>query len=523
MLLYAESHYPRRWPSLTRRAEPEIVADVPWRVEPGAPVPLLLTARDAHWYPVRLESLGLIARRADAPSGRPALMAEYPIGEAIAAPWWWRLVEVPPLPEPGDYLVAPVIRYTVGGRAREAVADNYRGTSHRPFLMRVAAQRWPVPSGWWPGDAHVHTAFTRDQIEFGPPLAAIAQMSRAMGLAWAALTDHSYDLDDSRESYLANDPALPRWHDLLAELPQDGACLIAGEEVSCGNARGRNVHLLAMGIREHIPGAGDSAERLLHTRPDLSIPEVIRRTRAQGGIAVAAHPGHTPPWRERVVFRRGAWEAADLATGLDGVQFWNGERDAGFHRGMAGWVQLLLSGKRTPALAGSDSHGAFGRSRQVRVPWLSIADDRRHLFGRTRTVVRADAPMEHPLVDALAAGRSYLTDGPALVIEAVAETDRRGIGDRVLGPVCAVAIHARSTAEWGAIDRIGIAVGIVGEAAERWRWRAPGGGYECEWEAPLVLPPGRDAYVRAEAYTRSTADAPGAMAFTNPIWISGGG
>jgi len=533
MLLYAETHYPGWMPSIVRRREPEIVADVPWRVEPGMPIPVLLLIADADSYPVHIDALTLSADRTDdGPDGGPAYRREVPIGESVATGWWWRMFEIPPRARPGAYSVTVTIRYrleNVGSRRRQsriAVTDNYRGTSHRPFSVRVAAERWPLPEGSFAGDAHVHTAYTRDQVEFGPPIEAISAMSRAMGVSWATLTDHSYDLDDSEASYMASDDSLPRWRGMLSDAQVCGGsgrrtCLIPGEEISCGNSRGRNVHLLGLGMTEYVPGSGDSAERPLHTRPDLPAGEAARLVRAQGGAVFAAHPGHIPPLGERIVFRRGAWTSSDFSEDgdarIDGMQFWNGETDAGFRRGRRLWIASLLAGREVVALAGNDSHGSFGRFRQVRLPWLSLTDDTRHLYAKARTVVRAESLSEQSVLAAIVAGRSYLTDGPELTLEVRSDSDAAAPGETCVASsgerVVAVA-KVRSTAEWGRIERIDLYYGVFGESEERCRSeQIATGHFEAERGARFeAAGPG---YIRAEAVTRT-----GSMALTNPVRIA---
>jgi len=515
MLLYAETHYPRFGPSRIRKSEPELAADVPWRVEPGTGIPVLLVVKDAHWYPVFLERLTLIVE--DAGTGSDVATIEHVLNERVTSIWWWHLVEIPSLPS-GTYRVSPVLTYRCGDAWHSVVADNYRGTSHRPFTVSVGGERWPIPEGWQAGDVHTHTEYTRDQVEFGPPLPAIAAMSRSMGVRWVALTDHSYDLDDSEQDYLVDAPELPRWKAFLrgCSEPHEEVCLIPGEEVSCGNRKGRNVHLLGLGLSQYIPGKGDSAERPTRTRPDLAVPEVIRRIRDQDGLAIAAHPGHRSPLAERIIFRRGTWEWDDLTEpGLGGMQFWNGPRDRGFERGLEAWVRLLLSGRRMVGLAGNDSHGAFGRSRRVRLPWVSLADDERHLFGRVRTVVGTEKGTPQAVLAALAEGRCYLTDGPALTLEVATAAGRFPLGSTAPVPVMRAIIAASSTSDWGAIERVGLAVGIIGERGERWTWQGVSGDlFSVTWEPAIDVK--QAAYVRAEVRTKD-----GACAFTNPIWISG--
>jgi hypothetical protein len=299
-------------------------------------------------------------------------------------------------------------------------------------------------------------------------------------------------------------------------VPRDGVCIIPGEEVSCGNRAGRNVHLLALGIRQHIAGKGDSAERPFHTHPDHAIPDVIANVHEQGGIAIAAHPGCAPPIAERVIFRRGKWDWRDLTEpSLAGIQAWNGRDDAGFVCGMEQWVRLLLSGARIPMSAGNDSHGAFGRARHVTIPWIALADDHLHLFGSVRTVVQTPELSEKALLAGIAAGRSYVTDGPGMRFQAASAGATGGLGDTV--PCGKVALRAEgfSTFEFGHIERLGIACGVIGEDEEWWRWFAPETG-ALEFQAEMTEGFERPGYVRVEVQT----DA-GKRAISNPIWISG--
>ena len=512
MLLYAETHYPRIWPSRFALSEPEIITDVPWWVAPGQRIPLVLLVKDAHGYPVHVDSVRVAVRNATGHVGQWT----FSINQRIRERLWFQVFHLPSLPS-GDYLVEPVIQYISKGRRRKAIADNYRLTSHAPFNLHVGHASWPHPEGWASGDAHVHTSYTSDQAEFGPPVSVITDMAKAMDLQWAALTDHSYDLDDSEDSYLVNDPELPRWNAFQEEVAADesGVCLIAGEEVSCGNSSDRNVHLLALNTAEHISGKGDSAEVLTPQKPDLTIPEVVERVNGQGGLAVAAHPGFRPIAAEQLLFRRGGWTWPDVSVdNLGGLQIWNGARNREFRRGMRMWTQLLLQGKQIPVLAGNDSHGSFGRFRQVSIPWLFMTDDTQHLFARARTVVEAPVCDKATVMESLAHGKSYLSDGPSLLMYAESDSDYHSIGARVDEPLHSVVLEAVSIEDWGGIERIGIGVGICGEQAESWRWfRFPRTPMNAEQEIRFTLD--KPGYVRAEVWTTS-----GASALTNPIYVT---
>jgi len=56
--LYAETHFRFRIPfSRYFKREPELIFDTPWRLEPSQKLSIFLVVKDAHLYPVKLESV----------------------------------------------------------------------------------------------------------------------------------------------------------------------------------------------------------------------------------------------------------------------------------------------------------------------------------------------------------------------------------------------------------------------------------------------------------------------------------
>jgi hypothetical protein len=216
-------------------------------------------------------------------------------------------------------------------------------------------------------------------------------------------------------------------------------------------------------------------------------------------LAIASHPGESPPILERLILRRDQWHDGDVSCdGLDALQVWNGRRGRDFRRGMQMWVNLLLSGRRIPIIGGNDSHGAFNRSRHIHIPWLSIGEGTGHRFGNVRTVVAAKSRAVKDILASIAAGRCYITDGPALDIQ---------LADG------GVRITARSCLEFGGITRICVGAGVPGETRERWQIREMSGNpMEAEWIVPFDMNRG---YARAEV--RTTSDQ---SALTNPVMLS---
>ncbi|MCK5380552.1 MAG: CehA/McbA family metallohydrolase, partial [Candidatus Latescibacteria bacterium] len=427
-VLYAETHY--TFPglfSLLKRRQPEILADAPFRVEPSSPIPLLCLIKDAHRYPITLERVSVSVR---APSGSIQRI-DFPLHVSISEPFWHRVLPVEAF-EPGRTLLDVRFYATRKGKRWTVRNDNYRTVSHDPLLVEVAPEPLPRAADWYYGEPHAHTQYTNDQVEFGAPIAATVELARAMGLSWFAATDHSYDLDDCSDNFLRNDPDHPLWRALKRDIERahqehpDFVALI-GEEVSCGNAAGQNVHLLAYGLSDLIVGKGDSAERWFRTRPDRSVSDVLEEVRRQGGVAYAAHPLEPTPFFQRKLVRRGNWHWEDLLQdGLSGLQFWNGKQDRGLVRGKQAWIALLLEGKRVFALGGDDAHGNFNRFRQIGVPFVTMRESNQQRFGAVRTALYLPDGLSKPgMLEALRTGRSVITDGPFVAFHLESEAGER--------------------------------------------------------------------------------------------------
>jgi hypothetical protein len=383
---------------------------------------------------------------------------------------------------------------------------------------------------WYPGDPHVHSNFTEDQAEFGAPPEAIERVARAMGFSWTAITDHSYDLDDQPEDPLTQDPDLKKWHHLVGLIsrlnrPEENFVTLLGEEVSCGNARGRNVHLLAFGVPTFIPGAGDGAERWLRAKPTLRVQEVLERVDHHGGVAYAAHPEEFGSTLEKILLRRGPWTLGDYSQpGLSGLQIWNGKRDGKLVKGLDRWRQLLLRGKKLFLIGGNDAHGNFNRFRQLRLPFLAMRESREQVFGRVRTHLHCPGGLSpENLLRALRAGGAVTTDGPFVTFQVLDETGRRAsLGESIAGEEFAVEMWGKSCREFGALERIDVYCGQIGDRAERRiRTLRRGRDFRDSTQVNLRVEPfrvGRSCYIRLEL--KSVAGARRWHAMTNPIWLN---
>ncbi len=508
--LYPEIHYRFKAFPLNRyfRSQPEIIADAPFRLEPGHALPVLLLVKDSDRFPIILEGVNIEAQ------GREQYFRRhFSFGRELICKRWWHHIEWVELPDESDctWEINVTWRVQIADRHYNITNDNLPGLSHGPLKVRQSGQSLPRKDGWIFGDLHAHTSYTEDQVEFGAPLDAYYHLGQACGLSFSLTADHSYDLDDLPGSFNENDPNLTRFKFRSAEIArlnrdhQGAFSLIPGCELSVANDRGRNVHLLLLNQREFLPGSGDSAERWFHTRAEFSIDEVIKKLKDEV-LAVAAHPLMKPPLLQRLFLKRGSWKRKDLYNEkISALQIWNGQDGKDFRKGIETWVKGLLRGKRWKILAGSDAHGNFNRYRQVGFAMLRLKESNQHIFGQVRTGVRLAGNLSPDnLTNSLKSAPSLVTDGPFAHLELKSQQDGSMLAQ----------VEASSTSEFGELSTVRLYWGNKGEKAERILQE---GGIKGGYSATLYSKiEDLNGYLRVEAITNA-----GRRALTNPLFLNG--
>ena len=529
IFLYAETHYRFKYFfSFLKTSEPEILADAPYRLDPDKPLPILLLAKDAHAYPFEIISVQITVQRNAQFIHSETVQPDRPLH--VENKYWWRVVEIffkDDLSAIYGHLDVYVeIKIKQNGKIKTILNNNHRTSTKTPLKVYRSQSRLPSIPGWIFGDVHTHSTYTEDQVEFGSPIAASTVLCKAMGLSYFCVTDHSYDLDDSVHSYLENDPGVPKWKALQSEVAevnirtQDFA-VVRGEEVSCENADGKTVHLLLLGSRKFFHGSGDGAEKWFQTKCEHTVPSVLSNKELPAA-AYAGHPTEDVPFLQRLLLNRGEWTKGDMASpGLDGIQILNGELSDSFRNGLDVWKWLLLKGEKKFIAAGNDAHGNFNRFIQIGIPFFKIKEKETQLFGKMKTVLFS-SPNENAVISALKQGRSVITNGPLLVIDA--ETDRNGngrIGDTVRGERFILKIKGQTSAEFGRFSSITVYIGTIGKKEkiliEQTTFADPYAIHTIsEWETISAF-----SYIRAEGFTTDGqgTDRHG-FCYTNPIWIS---
>lgn len=524
IFLYAETHYRFKYFfSILRKAEPEVIADAPHRLEPGANIPLLILAKDADKYPATLHSVkvnlsqqGTILREID--------LIQEPV--SLNKPLWWNVYELCCDDIRGWLDVEVCIHLDVNGTTKTYFTDNHRTSSHEPLRIFLSDDPLPRETGMFFGDAHTHSDRTNDQVEFGVPIAAAKQLSQSIGLSYFCVADHSYDLDDAVDDFTRNDPSLPKWGSLLEEIRQHNPAsqdfvVVQGEEVSCRNSKDQNVHLLLFGDDNFFAGSGDGAEQWLKTRSENSISEILEK-KQDLAVAFAAHPMESVSLLQRALLGRGPWTNEDMFDKrLTGIQFANGAMNSGFQAGYRAWIDVLLTGQRLFCLAGNDAHGNFNRFRQIGIPFIRVRESDSQLFGKMRTGVFVQGQLDqNHILESLSNGRSIITDGPVANILMKGENTVSSLGSSYSGP-SEFSVTASSSKEFGKIKGVKVFVGIIGDRAEN-VFLSDGAVDQLQYSRASTIQVTAPSYLRAEIFTSSNnlSDGSSHFCYTNPIWLT---
>ena len=469
MLHYAETHF--RFPvSRLYRKEPVILIDAPFQVCPEESCPIWLITRKANLFAIYVEEIYGQWKNA---SGK-SISFKLPIEKQFDKKFHFEELNFEK-PEncSGSWMLNIFVKYKIKGREKVCERWNYPFLPPEPLIINFLKEAPPKPEGWLAGETHCHSSYTSDSVEFGAAPAVLQKAAKAVGLNFVCITDHSYDLmNEKKFQKMKADAALP--------------LLIAGEEVSCGNSKNQNVHLLVFGNENYIEGHGDGGRRWWNTKPDLSIREAIGKH-----LAYAAHPKLQMLLLEKILLKRGHWSYEDLTeNNICGIEFWNGFRGRDFYEGRELWIRALLAGHKLLPLGGNDSHGDLNDYTAVKQPLWSLKCNTEHVFGQVRTVIPNTGKTPFSCVPK----NLYITDGPALWFE-------NG------------KLHAKSTGDFGKFLSITIFRGCDGKPNfEKKEEMKIGDFYEFEFEISL----NDSLYVRAECETSCGKFAMTAAIYSSP-------
>ena len=505
LISYAEIHYHLRFlfPKYYRK-EPEIITDIPIRVikNQNLTIPLLLIVKDANLFPVNLNSAVI-----NIEGKNKTISHEFKFGKQINSKYFSQIldIKVSELESEQFLKITAKLDVEINGKFKIITNDNYPDINTMSYKTFYAKGSLPMPKGWYAGESHYHSIHTSDQVEFGADIRSTAILAKAMGLSWLFVTDHSYDLDDSEDSCTKNDADLPIWKQMQQDVKINDSNkfrIIHGEEVSIGNSKGENVHLLAICHNDFIEGYGDSAEKWFRNKPQRSLTE-IRELHKYANLFIAAHPIENIPFMQKLTLRRGNWSKIDYKnSGISFLQVINSAEIENVQRSIKSWTKLLLTGDRYYLLAGNDAHGNFNVMRQIKSPFWKLFASKKQIFGNFFTAFKYH---ENEPVAGIKNGEVIISNGPFLSFNLKVGADLYPIGSTCKTGKAGLIFECETSIEFGEINNIYVHIGNC-KTAKEIEITQPANNIE------LDLP--KTGYIRMSLTTKN-----GGMAFTNPIWL----
>ena len=502
---YAEIHFHLKYlyPKYYRK-EPEIITDIPIRVikNQKRTIPLLIVVKDAHLFPVTINSVNINIQ-----GNNKIISKDFIINKEIGEKYFSQILKVNVVEMEADNFLQIIVKLEVeiDGKLKIVINDNLPDIPLKPYKVFYAKEPLPLPESWFAGEPHYHSIHTADQVEFGADIKSTSELAKAMGLSWLFITDHSYDLDDSVTSCIKNDADLPIWKQMqkdVKEYDSEEVRIIQGEEVSIGNSKDENVHMLAINHDEFIEGHGDSAEKWFKNKPQHSLSE-INKWHNENNLFIAAHPIEKIPIMQKLTLRRGNWSDEDYQnSGINFLQVINSAEPDNIERSVNYWKKMLLKGNRYFLIAGNDAHGNFNVMRQIKSPFWKLFSSQKQVFGQFFTAFKYE---DNQPVAGLKNGEVIVSNGPFLSFNLKNEDDIFPIGSSCKSRKANLNHESKTSIEFGEIISISVFIGDYNTKKET---EIKNPENNCEIELP------EKGYVRMSLET-----ANGGFVFTNPVWV----
>ncbi|KAI9369889.1 Polymerase/histidinol phosphatase-like protein [Aspergillus egyptiacus] len=232
---------------------------------------------------------------------------------------------------------------------------------------------------WLRGDFHVHTVYSDGTYTPDEQM----RIAVDQGLDFIFFTDHNTDTSNN----------------VMGSYQHHAPELLVGRGMEVTTRAG---HWQALGLEPH---------QLVEWRYDESegYAAAAREVRARGGLVSINHP----------YFNCTACDWAFDWDNNDAVEVWNGDWDVTDELALARWQEVLVQGKFTTAIGGSDSHNP---------PTLN---------GMPTIVVRSHGKSQAGIVEGVKSGHVYMVHGPGMELSfkvklpSLVRVDTAEIGDKV--------------------------------------------------------------------------------------------
>ena len=523
VLLYAELHFRFKWTgSRYFQKEPEILADLPIRIEPKSDIPILLIIKDSHLFPITLKYVEIVIYK----SNKIIQSHTFQYNTQMDLNWWDDTLIIDSEGISGNIEINVEFMYNINGKDKKCTIHNYPLCSHNKLKTCISKYPYPNDGNVLYGDIHYHSNLTEDMVEFGAPLKATLTMAESLGLDFFCNTDHSYDLDDLPGSWTETDPTLEKWNKSRREIEtiNNGnpgkSFIIPSEELSLHNQDGRNIHALILNHSNFLPGSGDGAEKPFNFHADYNT-KTVHDSLDNESLCIAAHPFNPVPIVQWFFVKRGKWQLEDiLEDNIAGIQIVNGALDEGFYKGLKIWMKLLLDGYHKFIYAGNDAHGNFNIYRQIKTPMFSLYEKKEQLFGEFRTGVHINGYNRdiNSVITSMKNGNCFVTNGPFINITFQNNGLIYEMGSTVSSNYGIITVSIISTPEFGMIKKMTIIKGVIGEKKEIDYFTIMN-SREYKLIKDFEIKSDSNCYFRFEVELDSNNEKR-IFAMSNPIWLS---
>ncbi len=499
---YAEIHF--RYPFLKSkyyRDLPEIITDIPYRLSTKQ-IPILLIVKDADLFPITIDKITIFIKSRNSNFSSTISVDIYSDQDYFSKIFYYDLPDK--ISEDQFINIDIKIKCHTKNKIYIFLNDNYLTLKRKSFSTYFANKKFPYPKNWYAGEAHFHSNYTNDQVEFGSDIYSTSIMAKTIGLDWFFVTDHSYDLDDCIDDYSKNDSAIPKWYKMwetVEKYSSEEMKIIGGEEVSIGNTSNRNVHLLHLNSKKFIEGYGDSGDSFIHKNPTHSITN-LEHLGDDNSLFIAAHPFEKIPISQKIILKRGEWEIKDfISSEVKFVQAINSNLEDDIFHGIKKWEELLFRNFRAILIAGNDSHGNFNYMKQIKIPFLKLFISRKQIFGKFQTVFHYG---KNSPIDGLKKRNIIVSNGPFLSFYLESNGGKFPIGSEIDFGNYTLKYEAKTSEEFGKIKKIKLIFGTITNSKKRIIINPPN-NYKFQIK--------ENSFIRMELLTNKLG-----MVFTNPIW-----
>ncbi|MEA3500744.1 MAG: hypothetical protein U9R41_07000, partial [Candidatus Marinimicrobia bacterium] len=494
------------------KKEPEIIFDAPYRLAPNKSLPISLIIKDSHLYPIEIDKIEITGSDDEIflISNPKTIVNQLLYYEIFSIPFQ-KLEKY----KNETISITPTIEYKVNKKKKTAVTHNFKQLSHSPLKIFIASESFPNSDKFLWSDLHIHSFYTHDQVEFGAPVETISKTAEAIGLNSIAITDHSYDLDDTLGEHYLPDKDFTRWKNLKTDSEKystENLSILFGEEVSCGNKKNQNVHFLVINNEKFIAGNGDGAENWLKRKPNHFCKDIKKMTQ-KNALLIAAHPNEKVPFLQKILLNRGNWSFKQ-SEWLNGFQIMNGKINDKLDESIKLWAEQLIEGKKFFIYAGNDSHGNFNKYRQIKTPMISLTENDEQLLGKHRTGTIANNN-KSDILNSLKNGKCFITNSFSIDIKIVNELGNIfELGESANGNEFTIKIKCESNREFGKMENLKIFFGNLKEKQEKVIFEKEIN--DLTYSHKFILQERDNGYIRAEIESGENKNKK--FAATNPIW-----